>query len=171
MWISEGAGDRPAQAQMKEAGDASQRKRGGFSMLVSRLAVVAGFVLVAPTGYAHDAGPNNPDVRRELLSRTPLPDFPGRIVTALTVELAPGAVVGPHRHGGFVYVYLLQGSIRSHMEGEEPAEYMAGQSWIEPANALHTRTENSSTTEPAKFLAVVYSERDAVITQPEGKIH
>lgn len=79
-------------------------------------------------------------------------------MTALTVEIAPGAVVGPHRHGGCVYVYLLQGRVRSQMEGEDPVEYSARQNWIEPTGGLHKHTENPSKTEPAKFLAVIYSE-------------
>lgn len=122
----------------------------------------------APTpGQTHEAKSANPGVQRELQHQSPLPDFPGRIVTAVTVELAPGTVVGPHRHGGFVYVYLLKGRIRSQMEGEDPVDYVAGQSWIEPAEALHQRTENPSATERARFLAVIYSDADAVITRPE----
>jgi len=135
------------------------------------LVAMASLLVAVPEGYAHDARPGNTSVQRELLHQRPLPDFPGRIVTTLTVELSPGAVVGPHRHGGFVYVYLLQGRIRSQMEGEDPVEFSAGQSWFEPAEALHSRTENPSTTESAKFLAVIYSEADAVITRPEKDNH
>ena len=74
-------------------------------------------------------------------------------------------VVGPHRHGGFVYVYLLEGRVRSQLNGEASKEYEAGQSWIEPAGILHSKTENPSSTEPAKFLAVIYSKADATIAQ------
>lgn len=122
-------------------------------------------------GYADDAKPGPPGVHRELLHHSTLPDLPHHIVTALTVEIAPGAVVGPHRHGGFVYVYLLQGRIRSQIEGEDPVDYSVGQSWIEPAGALHKHAENPSETETAKFLAVVYSEENAIITQPEKDTH
>lgn len=141
----------------------------GFVALATLLiALSAGF---AAAHNANDAKPGNPGVERRLLHQTPLPDFPEHIMTALTVELAPGAVVGPHRHGGFVYVYLLQGQIRSQMEGEDPVDYVAGQSWIELSEALHSQTVNLSTTEPAKFLAVIYSEADAVITRPEKDSH
>ena len=124
-------------------------------------------IAVPMKGDAQDANRGAPGVHRELLHQSTLPDFPDHIVTALTIEVAPSAVVGPHRHGGFVYVYLLQGRLRSQMEGEDPVEYSAGQSWIEPAGALHKHTENPSKTKPAKFLAVIYSEENAVITQPE----
>jgi len=128
------------------------------------LAVSGALAHPAPDAQAADS-----DVRRELLTKQPLPDFPDHVLTALTVELAPGTVVGPHRHGGFVYVYLLEGRVRSQLDGEAPKDYVAGQSWIEPAGSLHSKTVNMSNTEPAKFLAVIYSKADAVITQPEGK--
>lgn len=118
-------------------------------------------------GYAQDAKPGAPGVHRELLYQSTLPNTPNHVVTAMTIEIAPGAVVRAHRHGGFVYVYLLEGRLRSQMEGEKPVEYNAGQSWVEPVGDLHQHTENPSKTEPAKFLAVVYSEENAVITQPE----
>lgn len=119
--------------------------------------------------YAADAQAADSGVSRELLIKEPLPDFPGRVVTALTIELAPGTVVGPHTHGGLVYVYLLEGRVRSQLNGEASKDYVAGQSWIEPAGIIHSNTENLSDTEPAKFLAVIYSKVDAIITQPEGE--
>ncbi len=128
------------------------------------LAVSGALADYAPDAQAADSG-----VSRVLLIKEPLPDFPGRVVTALTVEIAPGTVVGPHRHGGLVYVYLLEGRVRSQLNGEAAKEYVAGQSWIEPAGVLHSKTENLSHTEPARFLAVIYSKADATITQPEGE--
>lgn len=128
-------------------------------------------IAVPMKGYAHDAKQGAPGVHRELLHQSALPDLSGHIVTALTIEIAPGRVVGSHRHGGFVYVYLLQGRLSSQMEGEDAVEYSAGQSWIEPAGALHQHTENPSETEPAKFLAVIYSKENAVLTQPERDSH
>jgi len=128
------------------------------------LAVSGALANYAPDAQAADSG-----VSRELLIKEPLPDFPGHVVTALTIEIAPGTVIGPHRHGGLVYVYLLEGRLRSQLDGEASKEYVAGQSWIEPAGILHSKTENLSNTEPAKFLAVIYSTVDATITQPEGQ--
>ncbi len=157
-----------ASAQGKNQGTIWRRSRLNLSSFLLFCLIA---IAVPMKGYAHDAKRGQPDIHRELLHQSTLPDFPDHIVTALTVEIAPGAVVGPHRHGGFVYVYLLQGRIRSHMKGEDPVEYSPGQSWIEPVGALHKHTENPSKTEPAKFLAVIYSEENAVITQPEKNSH
>jgi quercetin dioxygenase-like cupin family protein len=154
--------------QSRDHGRDTQRSKLNLSSILF-LCLIS--ISVPMKGYSHDAKRGAPGVKRELLHQSTLPDLPDHIVTALTIEVAPRAVVGPHRHGGYVYVYLLQGRIRSQMEGQDPVEYSAGQSWIEPADALHKRTENPSETEPAKFLAVVYSAKDAVITQPETDSH
>ncbi|WP_306257406.1 cupin domain-containing protein [Pararhizobium sp. IMCC21322] len=126
---------------------------------------------ISSASYADTIEASTSGVERQMLYQSTLPDFPDRMVTALTIEIAPGAVVGPHRHGGFIYVYMLEGRVRSQMENEETVEYVAGQSWIEEADALHIQTTNSSTTESAKFLAVVYSDVGAQITKPEMDNH
>lgn len=131
------------------------------------LALAALVVTGTSVAIAHDAKKAPEGVSRELLAKESIPELPGQVLTSVTVELAPGAIVGPHRHGGFVYVYLLQGRMRSQLMDEAPVEYVAGQSWIEPMGVLHRKTENPSATEPAKFLAVIIGEADAVITQPE----
>jgi hypothetical protein len=40
----------------------------------------------------------------------------------------------PHRHpaSGYVFAYVLSGTIRSQVEGEPVCVYSAGESWIEP---------------------------------------
>lgn len=131
------------------------------------LALAVFVVTGTSVAIAHDAKNASESVSRELLAKEPLPELLGHVLTSVTVKLAPGAIVGPHRHGGFVYVYLLQGRVRSQLDNEPPNEYVAGQSWVEPAGVLHRKTENPSTTEPAKFLAVIIGKSDAVITQPE----
>jgi quercetin dioxygenase-like cupin family protein len=47
-----------------------------------------------------------------------LPDMPGKSLKVVTVTYAPGAASPPHRHGGFVYAYVLSGKIRTQVEGE-----------------------------------------------------
>jgi len=126
---------------------------------------------ISSASYADSIETSSASVDRQMLYQAPLPNFPNQMVTALTIEIAPGAVVGPHRHGGFVYVYLLEGRIRTQMENEVAVEYVAGQSWIENQDALHSHTSNPSRTEPAKFLAVVYSAVSAQITKSAKESH
>jgi quercetin dioxygenase-like cupin family protein len=83
-----------------------------------------------------------------------LPNDPGRSLTAVVVAFAPGARAASHRHAGIVFAYVLEGTIRSQLNGGEVVEYHAGQSWVEPPGAKHTLTENPSQTMPARLLAV-----------------
>ncbi len=82
-------------------------------------------------------------------------NVPGKSLTALIVDYAPGAKTSPHRHGSaFVVGYVLSGAIRSQVDGGETRIYRAGESWTEKPGAHHTVSENASSTEPAKLMAV-----------------
>jgi quercetin dioxygenase-like cupin family protein len=82
-----------------------------------------------------------------------LPNVKGKSFTSATVSFPPGAKALPHRHGqAFVFAYVLQGSIRSEIEGQPTKTFRAGEYWVESPGAHHVRTENVSTTNPAKLL-------------------
>jgi quercetin dioxygenase-like cupin family protein len=95
-----------------------------------------------------------------------LPNLPGKVLTAVVVEYAPGGKSLPHRHdaSASVFAYVLSGRIRSQVEGGEVAVYQAGQSWFEPPGAHHVISENASTTEPASLLAVLIADAGARLT-------
>jgi quercetin dioxygenase-like cupin family protein len=87
-----------------------------------------------------------------------LPRGPDHTFTAVVVQLPPGARAAPHRHGhAFVFAYVLEGQVRSQLEGGRAQTYSAGQSWSEPPGAHHLLTENPSAAEPAKMLVVFIS--------------
>jgi quercetin dioxygenase-like cupin family protein len=92
-----------------------------------------------------------------------LPHDPGRSLTASVVALAPGAKVASHRHAGIVFAYVLEGTVRSPLNGDV-IEYSAGQSWVEPPGTVHTRTEHPSQTMPARHLAVFIAPTGAQLT-------
>ncbi|MFM0129498.1 cupin domain-containing protein [Paraburkholderia sediminicola] len=82
-------------------------------------------------------------------------NVPGKTMTALVVDYAPGGKSLPHRHGqAFVVAYVLSGAIRSGVNNGEVRVYHAGESWTEKPGAHHTVSENASDTEPAKLLAI-----------------
>lgn len=58
-------------------------------------------------------------------------------VTALTVELAPGAETGWHKHTIPVYGYVLAGTIEVELEGGKTVQYKAGDAIIEVVNLYH----------------------------------
>jgi len=103
-------------------------------------------------------------VARKLIAKEALPNIPGHILTAVTVQLNPGKIAAPHKHDAFVFVYLLEGRVRSQLGGDAPVDYTAGDSWTEPPGSLHTMTQNLSKTEFAKLLAVFVSKKGAKLT-------
>jgi quercetin dioxygenase-like cupin family protein len=72
----------------------------------------------------------------------------------MVVDFPPNAFTPEHHHEADLYVYVLQGTIRSQLGGQGVETYTAGQSFFEPDGSTHIFAENASTTEPARILAV-----------------
>ncbi|MFL9929837.1 cupin domain-containing protein [Paraburkholderia sp. RL18-103-BIB-C] len=82
-------------------------------------------------------------------------NVPGKTMTALVVDYAPGGKSPSHRHGqAFVVGYVLSGAIRSRVNDGEERVYHAGEYWTEKPGVHHTVSENASAAEPAKLLAI-----------------
>lgn len=85
----------------------------------------------------------------------PIANVPGKTMTALVVDYAPGGKSLPHRHGqSFVVGYVLSGAIRSQVNSGAVRVYHAGEHWTEKPGVHHTVSENASDTEPARLLAI-----------------
>ena len=71
-----------------------------------------------------------------------------------------GGFSAPHRHpaSGFVFAYVLSGTIRSQVEGEPLRIYSAGQSWTEPPSAHHLVSANASKSKPARLIAYIIAD-------------
>ena len=102
-----------------------------------------------------------------------LPNAPGKRMTVVTVNYAPGEKSGPHHHAGsaFLYARVLSGQIRSQVEGQDAAAkvYGAGEGWTEGPNAHHLVSENASATEPASLLVVFVADDGATLTTPDKR--
>ena len=79
-----------------------------------------------------------------------LPDISGEEGLIETVVLSPGEVVPAHRHNADVFVYVLEGSIVTQLEGEKPQTVHAGEGFYESPGDVHVASRNASTTQPAK---------------------
>jgi quercetin dioxygenase-like cupin family protein len=94
-----------------------------------------------------------------------LPNVPGKSLTAVLVNYAPGAKSVRHHHAGSVFVYVLSGSVRSENSATGPAEiYKAGESFFEPSGSEHLVSENASSAEPASLLAVFVADDGGQLT-------
>ena len=100
------------------------------------------------------------------LFSTKLPNVPGKTLTVVQVDYRPGGFSPPHRHpaSGFIFAYVLSGTIRSQLEGEPVRDYRAGETWTEPPNAHHIVSANASKTEPARMIAYVITDDTAKVT-------
>ncbi len=75
-------------------------------------------------------------------------------VTAMTVEIPPGAETGWHTHPVPVYVYVLSGSLTVEVEGKPASVFQAGDAFVEVVHTGHCG-KNVGTV-PVK-LAVFYT--------------
>lgn len=109
-------------------------------------------------------------VTHQLVTAQKLPNVPGDSFTAVRVDLAPGALSPSHRHPGFVFAYVLSGTVRSQLGNGPAVDYHAGQSWVEPPGTLHTLTQNPSAAEAASLLAVwVAPDGAKLVVPPDSK--
>ena len=91
-----------------------------------------------------------------------LPNVKGKTFTSAVVDFPPNARAMPHRHGqAFVYAYVLDGTVRSQLDGKPVTTYHQGENWVEQPGAHHVLTENTSRTAPARLLVVFVSDTGA----------
>jgi quercetin dioxygenase-like cupin family protein len=104
-------------------------------------------------GSAHGTAPGETVT---VAADKPIPNVPGKRLTSLIVDYAPGAKSTPHRHArsAFIYAYVLAGEVRSQVDDEPVRIYRAGEGWFESPGAHHRVSANASDTEPARLLAV-----------------
>lgn len=93
-----------------------------------------------------------------------LPHDSGTTLTAVVVNLAPEAHTASHRHAGIVFVYVLEGTVRSQLNSGEIIEYRAGESWSEAPGTVHSFMENPSHAVPARLLATIIAPSGAQLT-------
>ena len=95
-----------------------------------------------------------------------LTEIPGREVSMLTVEYAPGGVDPIHRHNAYAFVYVLEGSIVMQVKGGKKVTLMPGQTFYEGPDDVHIVGRNVSSTKPAKFLVVLIKNKGAPVLVP-----
>ena len=78
----------------------------------------------------------------------------------LTVEYAPGASSGKHRHNAHTFVYVLEGAIVMQSQGEA-VTLGPGQTFYESPEDIHSVSKNASDSHPAKFLVFFVKEKAA----------
>ncbi|HJW08304.1 MAG TPA: cupin domain-containing protein [Holophagaceae bacterium] len=105
--------------------------------------------------------------RTRLVSAHALPPLDGGHLSLKIVEVryGPGEASAPHRHPFPVTVYVLEGAVRTQVEGQsEPVVYHAGESFSEAPDVPHLVSANASATTPARFLAIFTCDHEAELS-------
>lgn len=126
-------------------------------MLRTLLSSVAGVVLpviVVSAASAHDVA--KPSSTVSLVYDHVLPNVPGKSLRGVLVTYPPGGGSPSHTHArsAFIYATVLDGAVRSQINGGPVTTYQAGESFSESPGDHHQVSENASTTQPARLLAV-----------------
>ena len=77
-----------------------------------------------------------PGLRRTDLQRQDL-SIPGREVIQNRVDIGPEAPFVRHKHPGEEIIYVLEGSLEYHLDGQPPRTYSAGEALTVPAETVH----------------------------------
>lgn len=100
-----------------------------------------------------------------LLSKD-LAGLPDKEAVMITVEYPPGGSSRPHRHDANVFVYVLSGTLRMQVDGQEAVTLKPGETFYESPNDVHRVSANASATEPVKFLVVMVKDKGRPSTRP-----
>jgi quercetin dioxygenase-like cupin family protein len=133
------------------------------------VSALAALLLTVSVARAHDAGASGPASKVTLVYEHELPNVPGKSIKSVLVEYEPGGVDAAHTHpdSAFIYATVLEGAIRSQVNEGPVKTYRAGENFSEYPGDRHGVSENASTTEPARLLAVfVVDTNEKVLTTP-----
>lgn len=127
-------------------------------------------VLGSPLAQTQAASPTqHPETKeraRVALSQA-LPKLNGDRLKATVVEVhyGPGESSAPHRHPCAVIGYVVEGALRTQVNGEPEAIYKAGEAFYEAPNGVHVVSANVSQTEAATFIAYFVCDHDAPLSR------
>ena len=110
-----------------------------------------------------------PATNVKVISCEPLPNAPGKSITTMMVNFPPLAYSAPHRHPGSVTAIVMEGTVRSQMEGGPVVNYQKGQTWMEAPYELHALAGNPDPVKPAQLLAIFVTDSNCgplVIPEP-----
>jgi quercetin dioxygenase-like cupin family protein len=111
--------------------------------------------------------------RSRVVLSAALPRLDGSHLRATIVEVryGPGGSSPPHSHPCPVVGYVLQGALRTQVQGESAVVYHAGESFYEGPNQVHLISANASQTDSVRFLAYFTCDRDTPLSVASPSSH
>jgi len=132
-------------------------------------AILLSLLLVS---HAEAADDQHGKAKISIVFDQPIPNLPGKSMKGVLVEYGPGGSSPAHIHArsAFIYATVLEGAIRSQVNGEPARVFNAGENFYEKPGDRHEISANASETEPAKLLAVfVVDTNETELTAPIAK--
>ena len=102
---------------------------------------------------------------RSLMSKD-LAGVPGKELSMISVEYAPGGSDPVHRHFAQALVYVLEGSIVMQVSGAAPVTLRQGQTFYEGPDDVHLVSRNASDTTPANIVVFLVKDKGAPVLVP-----
>lgn len=130
-------------------------------MLKSPLLVYVALISLAWMGSANAqqstpaATNQTQNIKRTPLQKFDVPGAPYETVIGIA-EIAPNVAIGRHSHPGPESGYLIEGSFELLIDGEQPRQLKAGDSYLVPPNTTH---DARSGTAGAKVIATYVVEK------------
>ena len=116
---------------------------------------------------AHDTSDHKSKVT--LVYDRVLPNVPGKSIRGVLVEYEQGGSSPAHTHPRYAFIYatVLEGAMRSRVNDGPVVTYRAGESFSEFPGDRHGVSENASTTERMRLLAVfIVDTNETILTTP-----
>ena len=137
-------------------------------MLKSASLVCAALATLAWTGPA--AAQQSPpaatnqtqNIKRIPLQKFDVPGAPYETVIGIA-EIAPNVAIGRHTHPGPESGYLLEGGFELLIDGEQPRQLKAGDSYVVPPNTTHDAKTGAA---GAKVIATYVVEKGKPLASP-----
>lgn len=128
--------------------------------MLKKLLLPAALTVGITSASAHDVTGGGAKV--SVVFDQPLPNVPGKSMKGVLVEYAPGQSSPAHKHphSAFIYATVLEGAMRSQVNGGPIVTYKAGQNFSEMPGDRHGVSANASDTAPMKLLAVFVVDTD-----------
>jgi quercetin dioxygenase-like cupin family protein len=131
---------------------------GGISVKELNISTLVLFMILSTTSSAQQSVATG-------LFQTDLADIEGREAVVLEVEYPPGVASSSHRHSAHTFVYVLEGTVEMQVADGELQKLVAGQTFYETPNDIHSVSRNASDTEPAKILVFIIKMKGAPMSE------
>jgi quercetin dioxygenase-like cupin family protein len=86
-------------------------------------------------------------------------------MTAVEFTCPPGMSSPTHRHPGFVFGYVLDGSYRLRYRGGPDRVLSRGEMFYEASGQIHLPSASASLTKPTKVLALAFTKKGEAIAE------